>query len=218
MFWKDNIQTKPKPFSLNSLVEDALVKSQNQNLSHAIIVHEDVYLGCVSVHDLETLNADSSTGEHKYLFQPIFVTPSASWLDVMEVLSKYDATISPLLSDTNQYLGFYHRDDILEYLNQTPFLKEPGGILVIQKSISDYSMSQVAQIVESNGVKLLGCLVENIEQDQVQITLKMSLGMMNEVIQTFRRYRYDIISEHRDDVYLKNLKERSDYLDFYLNV
>jgi hypothetical protein len=52
----------------------------------------------------------------------------------------------------------------------------------------------------------------------VEITLKITLGAMNEIIQTFRRYNYEIISEHQEDNYINNLKERSDYLDKYLNI
>jgi hypothetical protein len=51
-----------------------------------------------------------------------------------------------------------------------------------------------------------------------EITLKITLGAMNEIIQTFRRYNYEIISEHQEDNYINNLKERSDYLDKYLNI
>ena len=54
--------------------------------------------------------------------------------------------------------------------------------------------------------------------DSVQITIKISLGGMNDIIQTFRRYNYEIISEHNEDNYINNLKERSDYLDKYLNI
>jgi hypothetical protein len=31
-------------------------------------------------------------------------------------------------------------------------------------------------------------------------------------------YNYEIISEHYEDDYINNLKERSDYLDKYLNM
>jgi hypothetical protein len=41
---------------------------------------------------------------------------------------------------------------------------------------------------------------------------------MNDIIQTFRRYNYEILSEHHEDLYINNLKERSDYLDKYLNI
>jgi hypothetical protein len=54
--------------------------------------------------------------------------------------------------------------------------------------------------------------------ESVEVTLKITLGAMNEIIQTFRRYDYEIISEHQEDSYISNLKERSDYLDKYLNI
>lgn len=79
-------------------------------------------------------------------------------------------------------------------------------------------MSQIAQIVESNNGKLLGLFISNVENENVQVTVKITLGAMNEIIQTFRRYNYEIISEHQEDNYLNALKERSDYLDKYLNI
>ena len=41
---------------------------------------------------------------------------------------------------------------------------------------------------------------------------------MNAIVQTFRRYGYTIISEHEEDKFLEDLKDRSNYLDKYLNI
>jgi len=41
---------------------------------------------------------------------------------------------------------------------------------------------------------------------------------INEVIQSFRRYNYKVITEHKDDYFLETLKERSDYLRKYLSI
>jgi hypothetical protein len=65
---------------------------------------------------------------------------------------------------------------------------------VLRKGIQDYSMSQVTQIVESNNGKLLGLLISEADLDTVQITLKISLGPANDIIQTFRRYGYSMKS------------------------
>jgi hypothetical protein len=97
-------------------------------------------------------------------------------------------------------------------------LKEQGGIIVVQKEVLDYSMSQITQIVESNNGKVLGLFISDATVQTVQVTVKISLGPMNEIIQTFRRYNYEIISEHQEDNYINNLKERSEYLDKYLNI
>jgi hypothetical protein len=64
----------------------------------------------------------------------------------------------------------------------------------------------------------LGLFISESSIDSIEITLKITLGAMNEIIQTFRRYNYEIISEHQEDNYINNLKERSDYLDKYLNI
>ena len=79
-------------------------------------------------------------------------------------------------------------------------------------------MSQITQIIESNNGKLLGLFISEADVESVEVTLKITLGAMNEIIQTFRRYNYEIISEHQEDNYINNLKERSDYLDKYLNI
>ena len=59
---------------------------------------------------------------------------------------------------------------------------------------------------------------KNISGNKVEITVKISQSGLNDIIQTFRRYEYEIISEHQEDSYLNSLKERSDYLDKYLNI
>ncbi|MNL65952.1 hypothetical protein D3C87_1903510 [compost metagenome] len=79
-------------------------------------------------------------------------------------------------------------------------------------------MSQITQIIESNNGKVLGLFVSDSDTESIEITIKVSLGAMNEIIQTFRRYNYEIVSEHHEDNYINNLKERSDYLDKYLNI
>jgi Mg/Co/Ni transporter MgtE len=140
------------------------------------------------------------------------------WLDVLEVFAKNHTNIVPVLDESNSYLGYYELEDIIKFFHETPFLKEPGGIIVVEKPVLDYSMSQIAQIVESNNGKLLGIFVSEASNDKVQVTVKITLGGMNEIIQTFRRYNYEIISEHHEDNYLNNLKERSEYLDKYLNM
>ena len=140
------------------------------------------------------------------------------WLDVLEVFAKNHTNLVPVLDENNQYKGYYEIEDIMKFFHETPFLKEQGGIIIVQKGILDYSMSQVAQIVESNNGKLLGLFVSEANTENVQITIKISLGGMNDIIQTFRRYNYEIISEHQEDNYINNLKERSDYLDKYLNI
>ncbi|MBT8324457.1 MAG: acetoin utilization protein acuB, partial [Winogradskyella sp.] len=66
--------------------------------------------------------------------------------------------------------------------------------------------------------KLLGVFISKMDGDLVQVTVKIGGGSINEVIQTLRRYSYNIVSGHEDDTYVESLKARSEYLNKYLNI
>lgn len=186
--------------------------------SHFPVLEDGIYIGSIVADDLETFDTDKKVCDYKYTLEPFFVRPAVIWLDVLEVFGKNHTDVVPVLDENNHYIGYYELADIMRFFNETPFIKEAGGIIIVRKSIVDYSMSQVTQIVESNNGKLLGLFVSNSDNDTIEITIKVTLGVMNDIIQTFRRYNYEIISEHNEDNYINNLKERSDYLDKYLNI
>ena len=95
---------------------------------------------------------------------------------------------------------------------------EESEILIVEKLENDYSMSEATQIIEANGGKLLGLYISEKHDDFVQLTLKVISDDINEMMHTFRRYDYKIISSHENDKYLEDLKYRSEYLQKYLEM
>ena len=207
-----------KALDSQETIFDAQDRLDEISFSHFPVVEEGVYIGCIIKDDLETFDGDKKVADYRFTLEPFFARTTMIWLDVLEVFAKNHTNLVPVLDENNQYKGYYEIEDIIKFFHETPFLKEQGGIIIVQKGILDYSMSQVAQIVESNNGKLLGLFVSEANTENVQITIKISLGGMNDIIQTFRRCNYEIISEHQEDNYINNLKERSDYLDKYLNI
>ena len=186
--------------------------------SHFPVLENDIFIGCIAAEDVETFEIQKKLSDYRYTVEGFFVRTSMSWLDVLEVFARNNSNIVPILDDTNKYIGYYEITDVVKFLNGTPFLKEVGGIIIVEKNSNEYSMSQITQIVESNNGKLLGLFISEATNDKIQITIKITLGSMNEIIQSFRRYNYEIVSEHNEDNYLNILKERSEYLDKYLNM
>ena len=124
----------------------------------------------------------------------------------------------PVLDQKNNYLGYYQLVDIISIFNKTPFFSQTGGVIVIEKAYNDYSLSVISQIIESNNIKLLGLFVSAQNNGMTQITIKIENSGFSAVFEAFRRYGYNIISGHEDDEFLKTLKDRSNYLDRYLNL
>jgi len=211
------IKRKAAPFTFESRFEDILSFIEQNNYSHFPVVENGVYLGSISAIDIVP-SKTKTVGDYRYALQPFFVRNDANWFEVLEKFAQFDCTILAVLNEKNYYIGYYFYHDILPYLNRTPLLKEAGLAIVVEKHYLDYSISEIAQIVESNNCKLLGIFVSSMEQEKAQITIKASAGNISEIIQTFRRFGYDIISEHNQDTYLNELKDRSAYLDKYLNI
>lgn len=186
--------------------------------SHFPVVEEEIYIGSIAIEDIETFDKGKIVADYRYTFERFFARTNMIWLDVLEVFAKNHTNLVPVLDESNKYVGYYEIEDIIKFFHETPFLKEQGKIIIVQKKTLDYSMSQIAQIVESNNGKLLGLFVSETDNENIQVTIKLSLGAINEIVQSFRRYNYEIISEHIDDNYINTLKERSDYLDKYLNI
>lgn len=214
----DYINNDFKPVAYEETVAEVQDFFSEVTFSHFPIIDNGVYIGCVSSEDTATFDLQKKLSDYRYSYEGFFVRSSMIWLDVLEVFARNNSNIVPILDDNNKYVGYYEITDVIKFLNGTPFLKEVGGIIIVEKNILDYSMSQITQIVESNNGKLLGIFVSEATLDKIQITIKTTLGSMNEIIQSFRRYNYEIVSEHNEDDYLNVLKERSEYLNKYLNI
>ena len=188
------------------------------NLSHFPVLEQDEFLGNLSQNDAETFTFDKPINQYKYTFEGFFARKEIALLDLLELFARHQTDVVPVLDENNKYIGYYESRDIIRLFNETPFLSESGTVLTVQQDILDYSMSQVVQIVESNNGRVLGCFISASTPSTLQISIKISSGGINEIIQTFRRYNYQIISEHYEDFYLADLKDRSDYLKKYLSI
>ena len=207
-----------KPLTLQDKVKDAQLLFNQLTYSHIPVKKDGVLIGCVSETDAHCFDSDKALKHYIYAVESFHVYTDTLWLDILEAFAQNDTNIMPVLDKKNTYLGYYELSDIISLFNNTPFFSEPGSILIVEKGYNDYSFSEVCQIVESNNAKLFGAFISNIENDVVQITLKIGNSSLNEIIQTFRRYSYNIVSGQEEDAFLENLKERSDYLNKYLDL
>ncbi len=215
---QSHINTTLPIFSTKDKLKTVIQFFQETSFSHIAIREEGRLLGLLSENDLESFEVDGVIGDYRYNLESFFVTKDTSWLDVLEIFARNEANVVPVIGEHEIILGYYELTAIIGEFIDTPFFTEPGGIIVIASGIKDYSFSEIAQIIEGNNTKLIGGFISGMRNDVVQITLKVGTTNLNEILQTFRRYNYNVLFGNNDDQFLEDLKERSDYLDKYLNV
>ena len=205
-------------FKIEDSLESVVQFFKDNTYSHVAVVEQGRFLGVLCEEDLEIFKIEGAIEECRYNLERFFVRRDTSWLDVLEAFARNEANLLPILGDNESVIGYYDLTDIVTVFSDTPFFTEPGGILVVEKGMKDYSFSEIAQIVESNNTRFIGGFITDMRNDVIQVTIKIGTTNFNEISQTFRRYNYNIIFGNSDDQFLEDLKERSDYLDKYLNV
>src|SRR4029079_3426307 len=118
------------------------------HFSHFPVVEDGVYIGCLAVNDLETCDSDKTISQYRYTLEAFYVRTNMIWLDVLEIFAKNQTDIMPVLDENNQYIGYYEITDIIKFFHETPFLKEAGRIIIVEKTISEFSSRQICEIDE----------------------------------------------------------------------
>jgi len=205
-------------FELTTKVSEVQNAFNQLTYSHIPVTKDGVFEGSISENDIHCYNAEKTLEAYQYSLESFHVKQHTNWLDILEAFALNNSTIMPVLSENYTYLGYYELSDIMNLFNDTPFLGESGGIIVVEKSTLDYSFSEICQIVESNDAKILGVFVSKMENETTQITIKVGHTGINAIVQTFRRYNYNIVSNHQEDRFIEDLKKRSKYLEKYLKM
>jgi acetoin utilization protein AcuB len=107
---------------------------------------------------------------------------------------------------------------LLSHFASSLSVQEPGAIIVLEMSVNDFVLSEIARIVESNDTKILSLFIHS-EKDtmQMQVHLKLNKKDVSALIQTFVRFNYTIMAyfDANDDI--DDLRKRYDALMKYLN-
>ncbi|CAM1342479.1 CBS domain-containing protein [Tenacibaculum aestuarii] len=215
----DFILKEIKALTLNSSVKSAQQVCKDLPITHIPVVEDGKLIGCLPESDIQTIeNKNRTLNEYTYMFDHFYTNEKATLLDLISLFADNDSNLIPVLDKNLNYVGYYELSDILDAFANSPFIHNESQTLIIDKPKSDYSMSQITQIVETNNGKLLGAYISSENIDNIEVTLRIVSEEINEIIQTFRRYDYNVITQHEDDFYLEELKDRAAYLRKYLDM
>jgi len=190
-------------------------------ISHLPIVNNKEFLGLISDIDIYDINdPEQPIGNHELSLIKPFVRLDQHIFEIIDLACKLKLTLVPVLDDKNIYKGAIQASDLLWKVAEMASLREPGGIIVISLLQNDYLLSQISQIIESNGAKVLNLYISSpSESTRMEITIKLNTNNLAPIIRTFERYDYEITNWHGgDDEMDRFYSDRYDSLMRYLDV
>ena len=189
-------------------------------ISHLPIVNNQDFLGLISDADIYDMNQpEEPIGNHTLTLLKPYVTSEQHIFEVIGLASRLKLSVVPVLDDKNHYKGVITTSDLIRHIAGTASVDQPGGIIVLELIERDYSLSQIAQIVEGNNVKVLSMYITSPpESTKLEITLKVNTWDLVSVIKTFERYNYEVKTwVTNNDSMDRFYSERFDLLMKYLN-
>jgi acetoin utilization protein AcuB len=204
---------------LQDTVSKALQLINDYRITHLPVVQDEKYLGLISEEDLLDVEEEKMPME---LLQDNFVyaavTENEHFLTAVNCCNQFDTTVVPVTNEEKELLGVITTPDLLKALGNFAGTNEIGGIIVLEMERSQFAISEISRIVESNDATVLHLnTTVHPETGMLTVTLHINKKEIAAIVSTFERYEYDVIyyfgNEKFENEIHTNYRHLMNYLD-----
>lgn len=215
----DLINNNIPRLQLQDSIAKALQLLNDFRLTHLPVVSDDKYLGLISEEDLMDAEDEKLTVEIlQDHFLPAQVRDNMHFLNAVNISIQFDTNIIPVLNEERELAGVISTTDLLKTLGNFAGANEIGGIIVLEMERSQFAISEISRIVESNDSTILHL---NSNTDEVTgmltVTIHLNKREIAAIVATFERYEYDVIyyfgNEKFENEIHSNYRHLMNYLD-----
>ena len=126
----------------------------------------------------------------------------------------------PVVSVDGTYLGAITRDRLVDALSELCNAEAAGSVIVLEMMPQDYSLTDIARLVEANNAHVLNLLShQDKDTGRLLITLKIDLEDASPVIRSFERFNYTVLYHFMEKGMVDDmLRQRMNELLHYMNM
>ena len=205
---------------LDDTVGKALQLILDFKVSHLSVVSEEKYLGLIGEADLL---AAGNKKMHINLLQDEFINVSIKendhFLKAVNISNEFNTSQVPVVNNDNDFLGSISDQDLLKNLGNFSGAKEVGGLIVLEMKRSQFSISEISRIVESNEA-IISHINTTIhpETGLLTVTIKINKKDLSMVVAAFGRYEYDVIYYFGEEKFENQIQSNYLHLMNYLDI
>jgi CBS domain-containing protein len=219
MIARELISQLIQPLRTSDTGEQALTYMQVYHLKHLPIVNSEQLLGTISEDDITTSPLDEPIGSFSLGLNKAFVRDSDHLFEVMGVMADHKLTVIPVVNAQDDYLGLITLEELIQFYARSFSFSEPGGIIVLELQQPDYSLAEIARIVESENASVLSSFLTQDEvSKQMYVTIKTNQKDNQHLQATLERFGYTIKASFTEEGYFESLQDHYDAFLHYLNV
>jgi len=201
-------------------ISKALQLINDYRVTHLPVVAEEKYLGLVSEDDLMDAEDERATIQVlEHSFTKAFVKENEHFLNAVNCSNRYETTVVPVINEEQELVGVITVTDLLKALGDFSGANEIGGIIVMEMERSQFAISEISRIVESNDATILH-LNTTVHQETglLTVTLHLNKKEISTIVASFERYEYDVIYYFGDEKFENEIHINYRHLMNYLDI
>lgn len=220
MLASELISNEIPPLKTSDTGTTALELMEDFKISELPIVNNSTFLGLITEDDILDLDdGNQPIGNHTLSTEKAFVYSFEHVFEIIGKMAALKCSVLPVLNEENNYLGVISRETIIENISNIGAMKEPGGVLQLELNVNDYSLAEIAGIVESNNAQILSSYIfTHVDSTKMDVTLKINRTDLGAIIQTFARYNYTITASYHKSKMEDELRGRYNEFIHFMNM
>ncbi len=202
-------------------IAKALQLITDYRVTHLPVVAPDgKYLGLLSEDDL--MDIEEEKGSVQYFEANLLgaaVKENEHFLNAVSFSNKYESSVVPVINEEKDLVGVITVTDLLKALGDFSGANEIGGIIVMEMERSQFAISEISRLVESNDAHILHLnTTMHAETGLLTVTLHLNKKEISAIVSTFERYEYDVIYFFGDEKFENEIHSNYRHLMNYLDI
>ncbi|MCX6203894.1 MAG: CBS domain-containing protein [Bacteroidetes bacterium] len=216
----NEIATKGFPMlRLEDTASFVLQCMEDYEVQHLPILKEEYFIGLVSKESVLDIALDQSMTIIADSFVRVGITGTAHFTKALELFSKHELSLLPVLNDQQECVGVITQKNLNESLSRFIGAAQNGAIIVLSITPYQYSLAEMSRLVETNNAQIvqLNTFFDEATGAMI-ITIKINQEEASAIISTFQRYDYQVLHYFGKSPLHNDIESHYHHLMNYLDV
>lgn len=195
-----------EPLALTDTVGQARRRFSRLDVGHLPVVSEEGQLvALLSREELRTGPEPETALGSLVGLGFVSVSPDAHVFEAAGLMAQHHLSALPVATPDGAYIGLIRRSDIFDRFAGMLATGSSGAILLLEIAPRDYSLGQLAHLIEQNGAKVLSISVQGHDEPAapgaapVHVTLKLNVTDTARLRHVLEHHGYHVVAAFNED-------------------
>lgn len=177
-------------------------------------------IGVVTLKMLADLPDESVPLSEFDLEPPIYVFEHQHLFEVARQMLSQEVRFIAVVDHSESIVGIVEKKDLLDAFSSMLNISTRGSVISVDVGEADYTLTELVNLIENEGAKILGLTVEHArgEDSGIRVSIKLNLNDTSAVVSSLNRHGYQTTTENREDLLQLDMSSRADELLRYLEL